>query len=96
MSLLRMLTIYDVIELCADEIKLQEWLRSYGVLSRTPTICGKCGSGLKPSDHRGKAGYICVDQKCRTRTSATVGGILEGSKLSYKDFFVMLDVLYPL
>ena len=34
-----MLTLFDVLALCEDEERLQEWLRSYGVLRVKATKC---------------------------------------------------------
>ena len=81
--LFTMFTLFDVLALCEDEQRLQEWLRSYGVLSVKATKCVKCGSSVKDCVHRGKPHVVCTDQKCRAKVSAVVGGLLEGSKLSY-------------
>ena len=84
-----MLTIYDVLNLCGDETKLREWLMSYGVLREPPSDCSKCGSSLKASVYNGKPGLVCSNQKCRKRVYAVVGGLLEGSKLSLKEFVLI-------
>ena len=81
-----MLTLFDVLDLCNDDGKLREWLRGYGVLVEPPFKCSKCSSGLKASVHRGKPGLVCTNQKCRLRVAAVVDGLLEGSKLSLKQF----------
>ena len=84
-----MLTICDVLDLSGDETKLREWLMSYGVLREPPSDCSKCGSSLKASVYNGKPGLVCSNQKCRKRVYAVVGGLLEGSKLSLKDFVLI-------
>ena len=81
-----MLTIYDVLELCEDELKLREWLRSYAVLKESPAKCSKCASGLKPSEYRGKPGLVCTNKGCRARVYAVVGGPLEGPRLWRQSF----------
>jgi len=60
--------------------------RDYGVLRDPPSECAKCGSGLRASEYRGKPGLVCANQKCRARVYGVVGGLLEGSKLSLKEF----------
>ena len=82
--LFTMLTLFDVLALCEDEERFQEWLRSYGVLRVKATKCVKCGSSMKDCVYRGKPHVVCSDQKCRAKVSDVVGGLLEGSKLSYK------------
>ena len=79
-----MLTICDVLDLCGDETKLREWLKSYGVLREPPSDCSKCGPSLKASVYSGKPSLVCSNQKCRKSVYAVVGGLLEGSKLSLK------------
>ena len=73
-----MLTIYDVLDLCGDEPKLRDWLRSFGVLKEPPSTCSKCECALKTSVYRGKPGLVCSNQKCRARVYAVVVGLLEG------------------
>ena len=88
--LFTMLTLFDVLALCEDEERLREWLRSYGVLSVKATKCVKCGSSMKDCVYRGKPHVVCSDQKCRAKVSDVVGGLLEGSKLSYKQFLLLV------
>ena len=61
----------------------------YGVLRGPPSDCSKCGSSLKASVYNGKPGLVCSNQKCRKRVHAAVGGLLEGSKLSLKEFVLI-------
>ena len=84
-----MLTLYDVLDLCGDESKLHEWLRGYGVLPAKRETCEKCGSSLNDCVRNGKAGMVCSNQGCRARLSAVGGGLLEGSKLSLKQFVLL-------
>ena len=85
-----MLTLFDVPALCEDEEGLQEWLRSYGVFRVKATKCVNCGSSMKDCVYRGKPHVVCSDQKCRAKVSDVVGGLLEGYKLSYKQFSLLV------
>ena len=42
---LRMITIYDVLELRSDDLKLREWLKGYGVLKEPSFISSRRGLG---------------------------------------------------
>jgi len=81
-----MLSIYEVIKLCDENSKIREWLRGYGVVRNPPSECAKFGSWLRASECRGKPGLVCANQKCRVRVYGVVGGLLEGPKLSMKEF----------
>ena len=84
-----MLTIYDVLEIWSDEYKLQDWLKGYRVLPGKPECCVKCASPLKNCNYRGNNAMVCTKKGCRARVPAVGCGILEGVKLSLKQFVML-------
>ena len=85
-----MFTIYDVIELCSDESRLQKWLLDHGLLQPMDSKCAKCGSGMRDCDYRGKPGKVCGNKHCRARASGQVGSVLEQCKLTHRQFVFLV------
>jgi len=83
-----MLTLYDVLELANDEEKLRKWMTKYKIVAPVGE-CPSCGAAMKPSEHMGKPYYRCTSTDCRMRVSAASSDLLEGSKLSAKEFLVL-------
>ena len=86
LSQLLMFSLFDLQELCHDEDKLRNFLTKYGVLARAPTC--HCGKPLKPKwfYDRGSAYRYCSSRACNRKIYGKSNGILEGSKLSLKQW----------
>ena len=86
-----MSTIYDVIELCSDDSRLQKWLLDHGLLQPKDSKCVKCGSAMRDGDYSWTPGKVCGNRDCRARTSGQVGRVLEQCELTHRQFVFLVS-----
>lgn len=86
-----MLTLYDVLAIADDPVKLKGFLEKYGLVSTKPAACTKCGGPMATKNYvyRGRHHYRCGDRACAHRMYPTADGILDHCRLSAKEWLLL-------